>query len=216
MILVLSASLNKTFPFSGRSLHFFITCRVLPFFTWFFLLAGCFHSLHVFLLAGCFHSLHVFLLAGCFHSLRFFTCRVLPFFTCFFTCRVLPFFTFFFYLQGASILYMFFYLQGASILYMFFYLQGASILYMFFYLQGASILYMLSTFLGKDNFKTGLTAYLNKYKYANAETNDLWNSLQEVRQEYHDEKTHKTKTKQESFSNITLQFKVSLHQIKSN
>ncbi|XP_041355968.1 endoplasmic reticulum aminopeptidase 1-like isoform X1 [Gigantopelta aegis] len=48
------------------------------------------------------------------------------------------------------------------------------------YSKGASILHMLATFLGEDNFKSGLTAYLKKHKYGNARTNDLWAALQEA------------------------------------
>ena len=52
-------------------------------------------------------------------------------------------------------------------------------------LQGASILRMLSNFMGDDLFKTGLTAYLNRYQYANAATKDLWTSLQQVCDQLH-------------------------------
>lgn len=39
---------------------------------------------------------------------------------------------------------------------------------------------MLATFLGEKSFRQGLNAYLNKFKYSNAKTKDLWASLSEV------------------------------------
>ncbi len=48
------------------------------------------------------------------------------------------------------------------------------------YGKGASIIRMMYHFLGEETFVGGLTAYLNKHKYANAEQDDLWQSLTEV------------------------------------
>ncbi|XP_053386790.1 endoplasmic reticulum aminopeptidase 1-like [Mercenaria mercenaria] len=48
------------------------------------------------------------------------------------------------------------------------------------YDKGASIIRMLNKFLGDEVFKKGLKSYLNQYKYSNAATNDLWNSLSEA------------------------------------
>lgn len=45
------------------------------------------------------------------------------------------------------------------------------------YKKGSYILRMMDLFLGEDVFRQGLTNYLNKYAYANAEQNDLWNAL---------------------------------------
>lgn len=45
------------------------------------------------------------------------------------------------------------------------------------YKKGSLILRMMDLFLGEDVFRQGLTNYLKKYAYANAETNDLWNVL---------------------------------------
>lgn len=45
------------------------------------------------------------------------------------------------------------------------------------YNKGAAILYMLQRVLGEDSMRFGLTLYLEKHKYANADTNDLWTSL---------------------------------------
>lgn len=47
------------------------------------------------------------------------------------------------------------------------------------YNKGASIIRMLQYFLGKDVFLKGLNRYLNKHLYGNAETDDLWNALEE-------------------------------------
>ena len=38
---------------------------------------------------------------------------------------------------------------------------------------------MLNSFIGPENFTQGLQSYLNKFKYKNATTNDLWNELNE-------------------------------------
>lgn len=48
------------------------------------------------------------------------------------------------------------------------------------YCKGASIIRMIATYLGEENFKNGLNIYLNRHKYANATTDDLWNSLSEA------------------------------------
>ncbi|XP_013387099.1 glutamyl aminopeptidase isoform X2 [Lingula anatina] len=48
------------------------------------------------------------------------------------------------------------------------------------YSKGASIIRMLDSFIGRDRLRKGLTAYLKKYQYGNAETSDLWHELTEV------------------------------------
>ncbi|RNA03939.1 Aminopeptidase N, partial [Brachionus plicatilis] len=45
------------------------------------------------------------------------------------------------------------------------------------YGKGGSIIRMTNYFLGESNFKNGLTDYLRKFSYGNAEQNDLWESL---------------------------------------
>jgi tricorn protease interacting factor F2/3 len=45
------------------------------------------------------------------------------------------------------------------------------------YNKGGCVLMMLENFIGKDNFRKGLHGYLKKHEYANATTEDLWNSL---------------------------------------
>ncbi|MBX9937874.1 MAG: M1 family metallopeptidase [Candidatus Obscuribacterales bacterium] len=47
------------------------------------------------------------------------------------------------------------------------------------YEKGASVLRMLEQFIGEDEFKAGVNAYLQKHKYANTETADLWQALAE-------------------------------------
>lgn len=39
---------------------------------------------------------------------------------------------------------------------------------------------MLENFLGMDTLKKGLTAYLNKYRFNNARTEDLWDAFTQV------------------------------------
>jgi tricorn protease interacting factor F2/3 len=45
------------------------------------------------------------------------------------------------------------------------------------YNKGGCVLMMLENFIGDDNFRKGLHNYLKKHEYANATTEDLWNSL---------------------------------------
>ncbi|EDV26424.1 uncharacterized protein TRIADDRAFT_22803 [Trichoplax adhaerens] len=46
------------------------------------------------------------------------------------------------------------------------------------YQKGSSIIAMLHDFLGDDGFRSGLNHYLEKFKYSNAQTEDLWESLE--------------------------------------
>lgn len=46
------------------------------------------------------------------------------------------------------------------------------------YQKGASVIAMLHDFLGDDGFRTGLNHYLEKFKYSNTQTEDLWDSLE--------------------------------------
>lgn len=39
---------------------------------------------------------------------------------------------------------------------------------------------MLKSFIGSDHFTAGLRSYLQKYAYANAQTDELWESMSEV------------------------------------
>jgi aminopeptidase N len=48
------------------------------------------------------------------------------------------------------------------------------------YAKGASVIHMLHEYLGKENFKKGVSDYLNKFSYKNTTTADLWNSLEQT------------------------------------
>jgi puromycin-sensitive aminopeptidase len=46
------------------------------------------------------------------------------------------------------------------------------------YEKGASVLRMLEQYLGTEEFRKGIAAYLKKHEYANAETTDLWDAIE--------------------------------------
>ncbi len=48
------------------------------------------------------------------------------------------------------------------------------------YNKGSCVIRMLEQYLGEEVFRNGLKYYLNKFKYANATTDDLWISLQKI------------------------------------
>ncbi|MCI4372593.1 MAG: M1 family metallopeptidase [Thermoplasmata archaeon] len=48
------------------------------------------------------------------------------------------------------------------------------------YGKGAAILGMAEGFLGEDRFRAGVTDYLNRFRYGNARTEDLWDSLERL------------------------------------
>lgn len=48
------------------------------------------------------------------------------------------------------------------------------------YQKGGSLLRMLEIFIGKDRFRNGIRNYLTKYSYKNAETSDLWDTIEET------------------------------------
>lgn len=48
------------------------------------------------------------------------------------------------------------------------------------YLKGASTILMLSNYLGQSVFLQGVAKYLNKNKFGNATSNDLWSSIEDV------------------------------------
>jgi len=48
------------------------------------------------------------------------------------------------------------------------------------YEKGASVLRMLEQYLGAERFRKGISAYLHKHQYANAETGDLWDALEKA------------------------------------
>jgi puromycin-sensitive aminopeptidase len=51
------------------------------------------------------------------------------------------------------------------------------------YEKGGSVLRMLEQYLGAEEFKDGISYYLNKHKYGNTETNDLWDAIEHVTQQ---------------------------------
>ena len=48
------------------------------------------------------------------------------------------------------------------------------------YSKGASVIHMLHNYLGAEAFKAGLQYYLKKHSYANTNTIDLWDALEEA------------------------------------
>lgn len=48
------------------------------------------------------------------------------------------------------------------------------------YAKGASVIRMLATFLGEDTFFKGIHNYLEKHKYANTVTENLWEALEQA------------------------------------
>ncbi|XP_022705522.1 puromycin-sensitive aminopeptidase-like isoform X2 [Varroa jacobsoni] len=48
------------------------------------------------------------------------------------------------------------------------------------YEKGASIIRMLNSHLGADKFRAGMQLYLNRHKYSNTLSSDLWKALEEV------------------------------------
>ncbi len=48
------------------------------------------------------------------------------------------------------------------------------------YSKGGSVLRMIDSYLGNEDFRKGVSNYLNKYSYQNAVASDLWQSLAEV------------------------------------
>ncbi|XP_059162409.1 endoplasmic reticulum aminopeptidase 1-like isoform X2 [Physella acuta] len=48
------------------------------------------------------------------------------------------------------------------------------------YDKGGSLIRMLQSVIGEADFKNGLTSYLRKHEYGNAETKDLWDAFEEA------------------------------------
>ncbi|NXX74294.1 LCAP aminopeptidase, partial [Urocolius indicus] len=47
-------------------------------------------------------------------------------------------------------------------------------------LKGASLLLMLRHYLTKDVFQAGIEVYLHNHKYGSAQSDDLWDSMNEI------------------------------------
>jgi len=48
------------------------------------------------------------------------------------------------------------------------------------YQKGGAVLRMLETYLGADRFRAGIRLYLDRHRYANTETTDLWDAIEEA------------------------------------
>lgn len=48
------------------------------------------------------------------------------------------------------------------------------------YQKGGSLLRMLEQYLGEEEFRRGVSHYLSKHEYANTETGDLWDAIEEA------------------------------------
>ncbi len=48
------------------------------------------------------------------------------------------------------------------------------------YQKGGALLRMLEQYLGEDRFRQGVSHYLDLHSYANTETNDLWDAIEET------------------------------------
>ncbi|MGI9031930.1 MAG: M1 family metallopeptidase [Ilumatobacteraceae bacterium] len=48
------------------------------------------------------------------------------------------------------------------------------------YQKGGALLRMLEPYLGEDRFQAGVSHYLRTHEYANTETNDLWDAIEET------------------------------------
>ena len=46
------------------------------------------------------------------------------------------------------------------------------------YEKGAAVLRMIEQYLGEDQFRAGVRAYLSEFSYGNTETNDLWDAVE--------------------------------------
>ncbi|VVC37758.1 ERAP1-like C-terminal domain,Peptidase M1, membrane alanine aminopeptidase, N-terminal [Cinara cedri] len=72
------------------------------------------------------------------------------------------------------------------------------------YDKGASILRMLEGMLGAEVFRIGIRAYLNRYQFGNAQTDDLWYEIQTAFENVADiKKVMHTWTQQEGYPLVT-------------
>ncbi|XP_010587897.1 leucyl-cystinyl aminopeptidase [Loxodonta africana] len=76
------------------------------------------------------------------------------------------------------------------------------------YFKGASLLLMLKTYLSEDVFQHAVVLYLHKHSYASIQSDDLWESFNEVTNKTLDvKKMMKTWTLQKGFPLVTVQRK---------
>ncbi|PNF17921.1 hypothetical protein B7P43_G02198 [Cryptotermes secundus] len=71
------------------------------------------------------------------------------------------------------------------------------------YSKGASVIRMLEDFMGEEDFKNGITNFLNHFKFGNAVTQDLWNELQEARKDVNITRVMDTWTRQMGYPVVT-------------
>ena len=74
------------------------------------------------------------------------------------------------------------------------------------YQKGSTVLRMFETFIGEENFKKGVRNYLNKHKYKNTHSSDLWTELS-GETEYDLEDILPTWIKQEGYPIISIEHK---------
>lgn len=74
------------------------------------------------------------------------------------------------------------------------------------YNKGSCIIRMLEEYLGEEIFREGLKHYMNKFKYDNADTDDLWNSMEEISKKPVKKLMHSW-TKQEGYPIISATYK---------
>src|SRR5262249_50116728 len=48
------------------------------------------------------------------------------------------------------------------------------------YRKGRAVIRMLENYLGADDFRDGVRAYMKRYKYGNTRTDDLWDALEKA------------------------------------
>lgn len=73
------------------------------------------------------------------------------------------------------------------------------------YFKGASLLLMLKTYLGEDVFQRAVVLYLRKHSYGSTQSDDLWDSFNEVTNKTLDvKKMMKTWTLQKGFPLVTV------------
>jgi len=71
------------------------------------------------------------------------------------------------------------------------------------YNKGASVIRMLEDFMGEEEFRNGITNFLNRFKFANAVTQDLWEELQQVRKDVNITRVMDTWTRQMGYPVVT-------------
>ncbi|CAL1528268.1 unnamed protein product [Lymnaea stagnalis] len=72
------------------------------------------------------------------------------------------------------------------------------------YSKGSSVIRMLESIMGKDTFFKGVSNYLQKHKWENAVTDDLWESLSNVNNRYNVKHIMDTWTIQDGFPYINI------------